>query len=790
MPSGAKLASGWLELTVSTAGAQGAITNAVVPEATKAGTTSGNMFKQMFGAVLSANAVTLIATKAFHAVGALVGSIVSDGMTRAINVENAKAKLVGLGKTGQEAADIMKATALTLQDTMFTLAEGAGVAAQLTLAGIGDVQGSLKSVATAATIANVPLEQMGSYYSTVATQGLRMDTVNSLMIAGIPVLKYLSEQLGVSQADVQKMVSAGQIGFEQFKTAMDANMHEVPPTFASSLTNVHAALARLGEVIMTPALAMGTQLFQAAIPAIDQLKTNIAPLVTQLSSHLQPAVDTVTAAFKRFTHNTGSMGPLRSMFASLKPVIESVGPPVMQIMQAFSPLSLLFKSLQPVLPQLAGVVSQLAASLGGSLGSALTSVASALTPVVTMLTGQLSGVLVTLIPVVSQLATTIGGALSQALTLLAPIVGEVAATLGGALIQVLTAIQPMLPVIIQVIQQVLAAAMQLVPVILSVVQALLPLIPPILSLVSAILPPLLALISSALMPLLQAIGPLVQTIAQVIQTVIAALVPVIQAAVNIISSVIQLLIDLLHGNFSAVWGDVKNIIVAIWEGIKAAVTAAITIVTSVISGALDVIKTAWSAAWGAISGVIATIWNGIKTGVQNGIDAVIGFVSGIQSKVLGALAGAATWLLDVGKNIVQGLVNGIAGAWHFVTDKIASLVNTIAAPIRSLLGIASPSRYFRDEIGQMIPLGLALGIDRTSDQAAAAASRMAAAVQNAVSVTTPTVPLTSATVTAQAAAIGTADMNWVRGEQLLQQLLDLIRTQRLTQRQSTGVGAI
>lgn len=79
---------------------------------------------------------------------------------------------------------------------------------------------------------------------------------------------------------------------------------------------------------------------------------------------------------------------------------------------------------------------------------------------------------------------------------------------------------------------------------------------------------------------------------------------------------------------------------------------------------------------------------------------------------------AGNWLHDAGRNIVQGLINGIGGAFGWLRRTITSLGRNVVGWAKSVLGIHSPSRVFRDEIGQYIPQGMALGIKDATSYAA------------------------------------------------------------------------
>ena len=69
-------------------------------------------------------------------------------------------------------------------------------------------------------------------------------------------------------------------------------------------------------------------------------------------------------------------------------------------------------------------------------------------------------------------------------------------------------------------------------------------------------------------------------------------------------------------------------------------------------------------------------------------------------------------LFEIGKNIIQGLINGIGSMINAVGEKIQEVAGNIKEKIKGALDIHSPSRWMRDMIGKNIVLGVVDGIDQ------------------------------------------------------------------------------
>ena len=81
-------------------------------------------------------------------------------------------------------------------------------------------------------------------------------------------------------------------------------------------------------------------------------------------------------------------------------------------------------------------------------------------------------------------------------------------------------------------------------------------------------------------------------------------------------------------------------------------------------------------------------------------------------------------MLDLGKNIVEGIWNGIKNAGNWIKQKIGEFAKGILDGMKNALGIHSPSTLFRDQIGRFIPQGVAVGIEADTHSALKAIDNM------------------------------------------------------------------
>lgn len=192
--------------------------------------------------------------------------------------------------------------------------------------------------------------------------------------------------------------------------------------------------------------------------------------------------------------------------------------------------------------------------------------------------------------------------------------------------------------------------------------------------------------------------------------IVAFFTPIINGIRNTIGNVL----NAIKSVWTSIWNAVKSVASTIWNAISGVVSTYIQNVSNTISTVLNAISGVWTSVWNSVSSFLGNIWHGITSAVSNGIQNVSNTVGRIKSTVLGAVSGAGQWLYDTGRQIISGLINGIGGAFGWVRNTIGNLGSSLVGWAKSVLGIHSPSRIFRDEVGKWIPAGMAQGIDKAS----------------------------------------------------------------------------
>lgn len=159
------------------------------------------------------------------------------------------------------------------------------------------------------------------------------------------------------------------------------------------------------------------------------------------------------------------------------------------------------------------------------------------------------------------------------------------------------------------------------------------------------------------------------------------------------------------GWFSNLWGRIKAGAGKAWDGIK-----------NTISKAREGVQKAW----GSVKGWFSNLWGNVKSGISNAWGGIKDWFSNLQPVewMRGAWENVGTFFENLGprfyewgKNLLQGLWNGITSMVDKIVEGMKNIGRRIANGFKSILGINSPSRLFA-EYGLNITQGLVVGLDR------------------------------------------------------------------------------
>lgn len=166
----------------------------------------------------------------------------------------------------------------------------------------------------------------------------------------------------------------------------------------------------------------------------------------------------------------------------------------------------------------------------------------------------------------------------------------------------------------------------------------------------------------------------------------------------------------LGGILPAISAGIKAINVAMKANvIGIVVTAIAALVTWLVTlyNTNDEFREKVNAAWAAVKTVVL---NAVAA-FENAVDKFFDKVVEIGNAVVSFFKSVPKQMVEIGKNIVRGLWEGIKLMASWIGEKVSGFVGGLVDGVKGVLGIHSPSRVFAG-IGQNMALGLGQGFEK------------------------------------------------------------------------------
>lgn len=371
------------------------------------------------------------------------------------------------------------------------------------------------------------------------------------------------------------------------------------------------------------------------------------------------------------------------------------------------------------IPDFLSVGGQVIMSLAGSISSASPQLITAAGTAILALGSGIMQALPQMISYGVQIITQIGNAISQAAPELIPKAIEALAQFALGLISALP--------------QLITVGIQMIT---SLAQGLINSIPLLIEYVPQIINSFCAAIDTGLLQLIAAgvkiIANLVIGIVQAIPQLIAALPQIVLAIYNVFmhinllsagANIIKTLASGLKSSGGSVISAAQNIVKFIWNQLVKTdwVNLGKMLIQKLVSGIRGMGGSAGSVARSIGQKIFTTIsnvnWLSLgKTVISKLISGLLSLLGrmGSAAKSLGTKAVSAFKGINwgsVGSNIVKGIIGGVGAMAGSLLSKMQGLASTALKAAKKALGIKSPSRVFKKEVGKHIVTGIIAGID-------------------------------------------------------------------------------
>ncbi|MFD6636772.1 hypothetical protein ACFWDN_13255 [Micromonospora chalcea] len=484
------------------------------------------------------------------------------------------------------------------------------------------------------------------------------------------------------------------------------------PAFQGGLASVfaaaHTAMGNIGKV---------------SGPAVADLFGNLGNIINGPLASAGTAIGHIVKMLATALNNPAIAKGLSAMFDGLMRGIIALDPAI--------------QALAPVFGLLGEVIGQFAQILG---------------PLISAILPPLAAAFMQIVPALMPIVQILGGALIQIVNELAPVL----ATLAQLIAQVLVAVTPLLPPLIQLAMAILVPLLTIIVQIIST--ALPPLIAAFTKLVGAVIP-VVTILTNVVNVLMTVLGPVIAWLAGVIMSVlivaIEAIAQIFRGVVNIVMGIWNAWSALFKGDWEGVWNGIKQVWKGVWDAILGILKLVFSNVIGVFKAETKLISSIWSTVWNAVKSFFSGIWNSLtadfsrrlgllksslstagsairstwnacwnavlsflrsalsnlQSSLSSGLNKAVSYFRGLPGKITAALGNLGSLLLNAGKQVIQGFINGIESMIGKVTGTLGKLTNMIP----KVKGPESRDKVLLFNAGQLVIDGFINGLESRYD---------------------------------------------------------------------------
>ena len=314
-------------------------------------------------------------------------------------------------------------------------------------------------------------------------------------------------------------------------------------------------------------------------------------------------------------------------------------------------------------------------------------IVEAVTSLIGTISAQLPPLMESVLPSLIEGATSLIAGLMAALPAVLAVLGDVAPTVIGILV----------PALIELLPEIVQTGADVV---VSLVQG-----------ISESLPELIPAATDAILKIADTLtspdnlGNMIGAALEIVLALVAGLIDAIPQIVDAAPKLIENLITTLIANLPKVIESGVKIIIALVDGLIKSIPQLTAAAPKLIIG--------------IVNGILANLPQIILAGPQIIMALIEGLISAIPDLIM-AIPALIQSIVDtflsydwgsIGSNIVDGIKNGFLRMWENLRQTVSDMVSGLVSGVKSILGIASPSKVFAG-IGGYMAEGLGEGFDR------------------------------------------------------------------------------
>ena len=667
-----------------------------------------------------------ITVPALGAATAAAGITAAFGWKRLVAIDSAQAQLKGLGYSTEDVTRISGQLAKALEGGMLTMAEATNAAAAGMAAGVSEGKELTRYIQIldgAVAGSTGTFDEMNQIFARIQGSGKLMTNELQMIEQRMPGFTMtMANSLGVTQEELGKMVSAGEISSAEFLDIMEGFAGDMATEYAKSwagmVQNTSAYIAILGQALLGGVFEKSKESIAQFIELLssEQAQEWAAETGEAIGNAFARIVDAVTGAIQLFIKLPG---PVKAFAGALALAVVSIGPLLLGIGKLISVGFQVVSAMQVASAALSGW--RLAASSAQLSASSLTRATQAQTSAAyagavannvwaaavrlsrTAMTGlwasmkanPLGWILGALAAVTAALVffftqTETGRQVwANFMSAMEPVF-EKLKSLGSVLMEtagnILSSLGPALTSVIGVLGDVFSG---IGSVIAGVFEAITPLIQSAVSLwgetfssLAPLMTPAVESISQSFSDLSETLGPLVPMFAEAGSQIVTAFAPVVEQITGELVPVFMELVASIIPPLISLFGMVAQVVVQV-------VAAIGPLIAQLIGQLVPVFVELVS----SIVPLLVSVFSAIVSVVMQVVQAILPLVTTLISQLVPVIVNLATTiiplLVQVFMSIIPVVIQVIAALMPLVTTIIATLIPVIQALLDIVVAVFS-----------------------------------------------------------------------------------------------------
>lgn len=396
-----------------------------------------------------------------------------------------------------------------------------------------------------------------------------------------------------------------------------------------------------------------------------------------------------------------------------------------------------------IVSQIGAVLGQIGAVIGSVIGN-VASVIGSVIGVVVNIVGTIAGAIGTAAGVIGSVIGVIVGVVAKGIGIVVGVISTIVGVISRVIGTIITILTPVFQIIDLIITAIVGFGQIVWTIFSGIAEVVWTIISTVVQIIGVVLyGTIMAIWNNVLVPFGEAVAYIFTHIGEVINAVMTFVITIVStvwnAIVAVVTPILQVIWTVISTVFNAVVGVISSVMSAIWGVITAVWNAILPFIQPI----LNVMSAVISTVFGGIAAVVNGLMNAIKNYIINPVATAVGYVVGtvgqIATSIKNAVQNAYNAVVNfvgnftsAGKNLIDGIVKGVAGAKDAVVNKIKEICSGALDAVKNFFGIKSPSRVMA-QMGKFMMQGWSGGLESMRDAVVKTATDIASDVYDGLS---------------------------------------------------------